>query len=160
MRIRVILLLLIVGFFMNGCLADRIKQRMYYLQMKDKIAKQKNRNRLKTRREFTAGSKVKHDATYKKEKKLYQPSQRETIKPIPDVEEISLGSHKSRKVVKKKKKKNVRKAKVSRKSKKSKKPVKKTYEPYSIEDEKKDPELLGPQTTLESNPLLEDKDKI
>lgn len=156
MRIRVVLLLLIVGFFMNGCLADRIKQRMYYLQMKDKIAKQKNRNRLKTktRREFTAESQVKHGSAYKKEKTLYQPSQRETIKPIPDVEEISLESHKSRKVVKKKRKKNVQNAKVSRKSKK---PVKKTYEPYSIEDEKKDPELLGPQTTLESNPLLEDK---
>jgi hypothetical protein len=164
MRIRVILLLIIVGFFMNGCLADRIKQRMYYLKMKDKIAQQHKNRAIKSQKLTRSSVENKeNDIVNRNQKKLYEPSAPEVIQPISDVEEVTLVSEQKKQVVKKKKKaisksNGVRKNKKVKKSKKKEK--KKSYEPYSIEDDKKDPELLGPQTTLESNPLLEQKDKI
>lgn len=162
MKVRVILLMLIVGFFLNGCLADKIKQRMYYLKMKGKIAQQQKKRVVKSQKVSPDGTRR---VVTRSHKKLYTPSSSELIKPISDVEEITPVTMQHRKVVKKRKKTTTvkTKEKVVRKSrshKKTKKVVKKSYEPYSIEDEKKDPELLGPQTTLEANPLLEKKGKI
>ncbi len=52
----------------------------------------------------------------------------------------------------KKKKKPLKPKHTHKKSKKS------TYEPYSLEEGNSDPELLGPQTTLEKNPLKKEKE--
>jgi len=58
--------------------------------------------------------------------------------------------------VKKKPKKRVKK---SKKRVKKRRAHKIAPEPYSIEKNEADPELLGPQTTLDSNPLERKKGK-
>ncbi len=122
MRLYTISILLIVAFVMNGCLVDRIKQRMQA-------------------RELMKQRQLKEVETFEKPK-LYKPS------PSPLKEE-------SRTTVVKKKSKKIKKIKkrVKTKVKKKKHTPKKVVEPYSIEKDEADPELLGPQTTLKSNPL-------
>jgi len=116
MRLYTISILLIVAFVMNGCLVDRIKQRMYA-------------------RELMKQRQLKEVKTFEKPR-LYKPSP----SPLKEESEIKVT----------KKAKNVKK-KIKRKKKKS--APKKVIEPYSIEKDEADPELLGPQTTLKSNPL-------
>ena len=126
MRLYTILTLLIVAFLMNGCLVDRIKQRMYA-------------------RELMKKQQLQEVETFKKPK-LYSPSPspltatQQPVKKVVKTTTKTLPTKKStkRKITKQKKKKRV------------KKPV---VEPYSIEKDEADPELLGPQTTLKSNPL-------
>jgi PBP1b-binding outer membrane lipoprotein LpoB len=126
MRITILSLILIIAFFMNGCLVDRIKQRMYV-------------------RKLMQQQKVQVVQSFKKPKKLYTPS------PAPNLEQSTKSTKKSIK------KKKIVKKRVTKKSKKVIKKV--TPEPYSIEKDEAAPELLGPQTTLKSNPL-KDKGKI
>jgi hypothetical protein len=115
-----------IAFLMNGCLVDRIKQRMY---AKEVMKKQQ----------------LKEVKTFQKPK-LYTPS------PSP----LTATQQPAKKVVKKSNKSIKHKKSSAKKTTTHthKKRVKKAViEPYSIEKDESDPELLGPQTTLKSNPL-------
>ncbi len=122
MRIYTLITILTISILMNGCLLDRIKQR---LSVKKQIQNKQKVVQTQTVKEYKA----------------------------PQVIE-------EKKVITKKVKKKVKKSKkVSKKSYKTKKIHKKKHihkiepEPYSIKKNEADPELLGPQTTLKSNPL-------
>ncbi len=132
MKIKIFISISLVAFLMNGCVIDRIKQRLYMKQQHKKIDVKKE----------------------DKKQELYKPSKspllvEEMILPIeeaPDNKPVSNSSVKKVKVAKKSSKREVAKRKVHS--------VKKQNpEPYSIEKNENDPELLGPQTTMESNPL-------
>ena len=178
MRIKAILLVTLIAFLMNGCLADRLKQRIYYLKMRDKngkiyTKKVVKRVRVETTKSKKASSVKRFYAPKRVKKELYMPSVINTTQVVSEVEEVPLESspvidtksystskkrtvHKVKKKVKKKTKKKRRKV-----IKKVKKHVKKKIvEPYSLESETSDPELLGPQTTIDANPLSEKKNKI
>ena len=174
MKIRVIVLIVGISFLLNGCLADKIRERVYYLKMRDSKHKQaKSKTRIgKLHKE----AKVQEEVIQKRfaksntirKKPLYMPSKAEPIEQTEEVEIVPLEEKKiTRKKVTKKKiviKEHKEYTKKRVKHKKTvKKVVKKTeqkLEPYSIESDENDPELLGPQTTLESNPLKKDIDKI
>ena len=131
MRLYTILLILI-AFLMNGCLADRIKQRIYARELKKRQLK------------YIPQKSVKNSQINKP--KLYTPSP--APKKLYQDKKEYKSSYKKKIVTKKKIKSRVSKKKVTKKR------VKKIIaEPYSIEKNEADPELLGPQTTLESNPL-------
>lgn len=132
MRIYTIFVIFLSALMLNGCLIDRIKQRLYY----EKILKQKQH-------------------LPKKRVKVYKPSKPNSeLYAKPDNIEVIPKESKIKK--KRSKKHYVKKVKKE-------KGYKITKEPYSISDNEKDPELLGPQTTLKSNPLtkksLEEKKK-
>ena len=136
MRLSIISITILVAFLMNGCLVNRIKQRI----MAQNMQKQAEQNGTVA---------VVNDFN---ETKLYQPSSAN-----PALYE-DVKKNKKRKTTKKKKKytkkkKRVKTTKKKKKYTKSKKVKKIAPEPYSIEKNEEDPELLGPQTTLKSNPL-------
>ena len=134
MRIYTILTVTLISLLLNGCILDRIKQRM---AAKQQIEKQ---------RQQTMNKKKLGQEVLKKEK-VYTPSK--ATAPIyanPNNIEVSHKTVKKISQVKKSKKhKHITKVK------------KVIPEPYSIKKGDSDPELLGPQTTLKSNPLTINK---
>jgi len=127
MRIYTIFTLFLIAFLLNGCIIDRIKKRLY---VQRQIAKQKQ----ETKKNNKLGQKVTSKKVYKPSKvsaPIYTEPKQETKKQR--VYSKSKRTVKKRKYVKKK--------------------VIIKPEPYSIEKNEADPELLGPQTTLKSNPL-------
>ena len=164
MRIYTLLTVFLVSILLNGCIVDRIKQRLAVekqLETQTQTASVKNQNL------GTEASTVKQTYVEAKRKvKTYKPSK--PTAPIyanPQQTEVKTAKPKAvvkhKAVVKKVKKKSskVSKSKVVKKVKhKRKHRVKKVVpEPYSIKKNESDPELLGPQTTLDSNPLSENK---
>jgi len=128
-------IIILISFFLNGCIIDRLKQRIY---AKNQIEKQKQIIKHRESKTTKIGSKA------SKIKKSYEPSK--ATAPIyaePDKIEV--------KPIEKNQKSNISRKK--RYAKHIKNKVKLKLEPYSIEDSEQDPELLGPQTTISSNPL-------
>ena len=164
MRIYTLLTVFLVSILLNGCIVDRIKQRLAVekqLETQTQTASVKNQN-LGTEASTAKGTYV----VAKRKVKTYKPSK--PTAPIyanPQQTEVKTAKPKAvvkhKAVVKKVKKKSskVSKSKVVKKVKhKRKHRVKKVVpEPYSIKKNESDPELLGPQTTLDSNPLSENK---
>jgi len=171
---RVILLVVAIAFVMNGCLADRIKQRLYYLKTKDKYTMQKKAKASQKAKVVSSFNREEKSRVYKATvpaRSVYKPSkvkrQEVEVEEIPiNTKEVTKKSSVSqvKKSTPKKKRKSTasKKEKTAHKKRKThSKKVKVIKEPYSLESDKQDPELLGPQTTLNANPLLEDgKDKI
>jgi len=124
--------IILISFVLNGCILDRIKQRVY---AKKQIQKQEQAIK---RREATTA-----------DKKVYTPS-KPTATIYKEEKELSVKHHKVKKASSKVK---TTKKKYSKKRHYVRKKVKLKPEPYSIEKDEQDPELLGPQTTLDSNPL-------
>jgi len=125
MQIRTLITITTISFIMNGCLLDRIQQRLSVSQnvKQNKKVEQKDTN-----------------APIKESKKEYKPSKpTEPIYTQPDKIEVTPQKPRVTKTIKRKKVKKVA--------------HKITAEPYSIKKNESDPELLGPQTTLKSNPL-------
>ena len=154
MNIKVVTVLVGIGFLMNGCLLDKIRQRVNYLQMRNSNDKQ--RLSASEREELRQSGET-------KKRDLYMPSKAEPIEEIEEVEEVALEKPKKSKPKIKKSKSRVKSKSSKPKAKHKRREVKKIkpkLEPYSIESEQGDPELLGPQTTLESNPLKKTGDKI
>jgi len=157
MRISIISLTVIFAFLMNGCLIDRIKQRRMLAEQMEK-----NRQSKLIKRSSKLGVRAKRTTLYKpssnnvevpptltqnRQPLLYTPSSIEDNNFKTKTKKYTKKSsiNKTKKVQKKRKKVN-----------KNRKKVKKvTHEPYSIEKNEADPELLGPQTTLKENPLEE-----
>ena len=179
MNIRLIVLAIGIGFVLNGCLVDKIKERIYYSKMKDgRYKRVKVKNKIgkldRTSREKTSIRKKKilvQEKTLKKP--LYMPSNVEVASvDKEEIEVVPLERKRSivTKVVEKKKvlkhssiaakKVDEEKRVVKKKVKKVSKKVEEKVEPYSISSDQHDPELLGPQTTLEENPLKKSEDKI
>ncbi len=124
MQIKTLITITTISFLMNGCLLDRIQKRLSISQN----AKQ--------------NKKIAKDLnqTINSSKKEYKPSKpTEPIYAQPDKIEVSSKKRQiNKKVHIKKPKKVVHKI---------------LPEPYSIKKNESDPELLGPQTTIKSNPL-------
>jgi hypothetical protein len=133
-KLSIISLFLIVAFGLNGCLIDRIKNRLYNRQVQHKTIKKEE---VKT--------------NYTKEK-IYKPS-----------EDRLLVQEDSKKNYIKKSHKKIKKSSKAKKSPKAKKHHSKREtikpEPFRLGDTQGDPELLGPQTTLKSNPLAKEAKK-
>jgi len=169
MRIYTLLTVFLVSILLNGCIVDRIKQRLAVekqLETQTQTASVKNQNlgteASTVKQTYVVAKKV----VAKRKVKTYKPSK--PTAPIyanPQQTEVKTAKPKAvvkhKAVVKKVKKKSskVSKSKVVKKVKhKRKHRVKKVVpEPYSIKKNESDPELLGPQTTLDSNPLSENK---
>ncbi len=128
-----------LSFTLNGCLIDKINQRLHpKSQMKKTVTDSKQKlpttalsaqNRIAAVKEYTPS---------KPSAPIYKESQKTVAK--------SKKSKKKTYIKKHTKTKKVSKSKVL------------APEPYSIEKHEKDPELLGPQTTLKSNPLTKKSD--
>ena len=125
MQIRTLITITTISFLMNGCLLDRIQKRLSISQN----AKQNNKKVVKDLNQTISNS-----------QKEYKPSKpTEPIYAQPDkIEVVPKNKQIAKKVNIKKTKKVVHKV---------------LPEPYSIKKNESDPELLGPQTTLKSNPL-------
>ena len=143
MKFYTLIAIITVSFFLNGCLADRIKQRLFP-EKKQQVARQVN-----------DGNKTEKVQPVKRKavepKKTYTPSKPTApiyTEPKPKVINKVKSSNKSYK------KKKSHKKKVYKKKVHKIKP-----EPYSIGKDEADPELLGPQTTIESNPLTKNSKK-
>jgi len=177
MRIRIIALTIGIGLLMNGCLADKLRARIYYLKMRDGSYKKVKRKK----QEAESSLKVNHTKTIEKKrvlqapmvvkKPLYTPSPAEPLVMNDDeVEVVAVDKSRSSyehnlKQRKKHTTQSAHRTKKKRDEKRKKKRVhkkktKKSLEPYSIESDQSDPELLGPQTTLESNPLKKESNNI
>ena len=128
--------IIFISFVLNGCILDRIKQRMY---AKKQIEKQEQ---VIAQRE----SKTTTKQSLYESKKVYKPS-KVTAPIYSDSNDVEVKHKKSNSSVKKNKKKYSKKRRHIRKK------VKLKPEPYSIGKDEQDPELLGPQTTMDSNPL-------
>ncbi len=140
MKKRVILIIVSITFMLNGCLIDRIKQRLAYKQSIQKRAAEKK------------------EVPAKKTKVVkYEPSKpTEPIYKNPEKIEVTPAAQPAAKpavIPAKKKKPTVKKTKKKHYTVRKKKPRTLKPEPYSISSNEQDPELLGPQTTLKSNPL-------
>lgn len=132
--------IIFISFILNGCILDRIKQRIY---AKKQIEKQEQTIKQRESR-ASLGQRA------SELKKVYKPSK--ATEPIyTEQNELEV-----------KPEVNYKKSKASVSTKSTKKTVKKKYkrkkvklksEPYSIGKDEQDPELLGPQTTIDSNPL-------
>ena len=129
MKLFTILSILMLSFILNGCFIDRIRQRMYAKKPLEE-------------RNYTIIQEGEVQVETIKKPKLYTPS-------APQI--IEEDTFKKQEVKKIKKRKKVHKRAKKRAVKK--KVHKIVDEPYSIEKNEHDPELLGPQTTLKSNPL-------
>ena len=126
MRIYTLFIIFLSALMLNGCLIDRIRQRLYYKQHTKKVQQYHKKTTIRKK-------------VYVAQKRVYKPS-----KPTAPIYKEP-----------KKRVKIVRK-KVKKRRHYTKKIHKKhilVKEPYSISSNEADPELLGPQTTLESNPL-------
>ncbi len=162
MRISTISLIIITALTMNGCLLDRIKQRQLIqrqLKEQQQHIKSNSKSNLGTRSRRASVSlnqQILPTQYAKQEPVLYTPSASNlAIEKDNYIEKRKITTNK------KYKKKTTKITKYKKRSTKHKKRVAKvTQEPYSIEKNEADPELLGPQTTLESNPLTEVKKKI
>ena len=154
--------IILISFALNGCIIDRIKQRMF---AKKQIEKQEQaiekKNRKVTQRE-TVPRKSATRQNASKSKKVYKPSKvtapiyskPEEVKVEPVVEHrYKKTAHTVKTSTKSVKKKYTKKKKHISNKKHVAKKVKIKPEPYSIEKDEQDPELLGPQTTMDSNPL-------
>jgi len=156
------------SFILNGCLVDKIKARVYSYKNPKKsktisgIVEQKSFIRTQPKRiTSTVSQQVAPKVTTRqkvvKEVATVVVSEKEATtvsvaaKEVKKVEQKSV-TKKVAKKVKVKKSKHVTK-KVTKRKKVIKRKVKQKSEPYSIEKNENDPELLGPQTTLDSNPL-------
>ena len=173
MRVRLLVFLIGLGFLLNGCLVDRIKERVYYLKMRDgtyvKVKRKVKIGKLH-KKKVKVYKKSREESLELEKKPLYMPSKPELVDSVEEVEVIPLKKPISyeKKVVKRVKKsssKVVKSKKKGSKIKKYKKVTKKKvvkkikHEPYSIGSDESDPELLGPQTTLDENPLKKAADK-
>ena len=136
MKFSTISILLILSFLMNGCLVNRIKKRVY----------QNERQQLQENNVTEVVETI-------QEPVLYTPT------PAQPITENKIRTIKKKKKVKKVKKKPKKRVKKSKKRVKKRRAHKIVPEPYSIEKNEADPELLGPQTTLDSNPLERKKGK-
>lgn len=126
MQIRTLITITTISFLMNGCLLDRIQQRLSISQ--------------------NAKQEKKAEHKIEESKKEYKPSKpTEPIYTQPDKIEVEPAKEK---VIK-----STKKTYKPKKTHKKKLVEKMAPEPYSIEKHESDPELLGPQTTLKSNPL-------
>ena len=153
-----LILIILSAFIFSGCIFDKLKKKEYsYVHSKTMYVNTnsvsyKNYNKPRST-EVKKNSKIKKKKIIKKRKYIKKVIKKTTIK-----------KDKKRKIVKKKS--TSRKQKVIKKSKKKhlyrknnnhkktyKKRVKKYFEPYSLEKNELDPELLGPQTTIKKNPL-------
>ncbi len=132
--------IILISFVLNGCILDRIKQRIY---AKKQIEKQEQAIK---RRESKSSLREKASES----KKVYKPSAA-TAPIYTDSNEVEV-KHESKH---KKSNLSIKKAKkkYSKKREHINKKVKLKPEPYSIGKDEQDPELLGPQTTISSNPL-------
>lgn len=135
-----------LSFGLNGCILDRIKQRLHPKSHKSKKIVSNN----------NISQNIQQKQTVLPVEKQYTPS-KPTAPIYKNSEKKSVESKKETKHKKIVKKKII---------KKHHKPKKIAPEPYSIEKNEQDPELLGPQTTLHSNPLtkktkaVKDKKKV
>ncbi len=153
MRASIITVTLILAFTLNGCIVDRINARLKaknnaFAQNQQTVTYQESGSK---NLGVTVVEEVPQDERfYRRVKRVYQPTPAKRY--IHKKKIIKKTIHKKRVVVKKKK--------YIKKHKRVKTKVKKVYkEPYSIEKNEADPELLGPQTTLKSNPLSKAKVK-
>ncbi len=135
MNIKIILSVALISVVMNGCLIDKIKQKIYHKSQKDRDINRKSKKLYKP-----TPSTLKVEEKFI-ENKTIAPSRREKSKKSKNSVYKS-----SKKVLKKSKTKHIKK--------------KIKPEPYSIEKDETDPELLGPQSTLDSNPLKKSKEKV
>ena len=159
MNKKILLLTVIVSIAMNGCVVDRIKQRVYAKKLKEYNLHKKQTLAVKQRKVTTTNDvKVVETITKEQPKVLYTPS-----KPNLKVDNYKKVTKKIKSKIKSKvesKEKKVVKKSASKRVKRVHKKVAKVYkEPYSIEKHESDPELLGPQTTLDSNPLVKKESK-
>ncbi len=138
MNIKIILSVALISVVMNGCLIDRIKQKVYHKSLKNRDINRRSKKLYKPT-----------PSTLKVEEKFIE---NKTI--APSRREKSKISKKSKNSVDKSSKKVAKKSKTKHIKKKIK------PEPYSIEKDETDPELLGPQSTLDSNPLKRSKEKV
>lgn len=156
MKIRVLGLLVLTGIIMNGCLADRIKQRIYMKKMQqERVAHQIQKNKKRDLKATQSSQTVENFDAHPKDVKAEEV----VVEKQKRVQSYSKPKYKTKREQKKaptlstgeNSKSNKR---VTKKNKKRKTKVKKMVrEPYSIGNHKTDPELLGPQTTLKTNPL-------
>ena len=147
MRRYTILIILISSFILNGCLADRIKQRLYVREYaKHTMIKHHNKKykNIKVEESFI-------DAP-KEEYIISAPTPTRSYTPVVVEEKKIVKKRVKKRVIKKHKKKRVAKKRI-KKYKKIKKKIS-HEEPFSIKKDEADPELLGPQTTLKANPLV------
>lgn len=138
MNLKIILSVTLISFIMNGCIIDRIKQRVYH----------------KSKKNIDVN---------KKSKKIYKPTKSELKVEEKFIENKPVVKTRSEKVKKSVKSNHSSSKKVAKKSKVKhikKKTTKIKPEPYSIEKDETDPELLGPQSTLDSNPLKRVKKSV
>ena len=130
---------ILISLLLNGCILDRIKQRIYakkQIEKQEQVIKQRE-NRASESKKVYKPSKVTDP--------IYAESNKVEVKPIKKNKQVKSSAHRI-------KKKHIRKK------------VKLKPEPYSIGKDEQDPELLGPQTTMDSNPLtnnskIKDSDK-
>jgi len=144
MKFYTLIAIIAISFIFNGCLAvDRIKQRLFP-EKRHKVARQVSSNKQVSSNQTEKVQPVKKEAV--EVKKTYTPS-----KPT-----AAIYTESEPKKIKKVKSSN----KPHKKRKAHKKKVHKIKpEPYSIGKNEEDPELLGPQTTIESNPLTKNSKK-
>ncbi len=149
MRRYTILIILISSFILNGCLADRIKQRLYareyakHTMIKHHNKKYKN---IKVEESFSYAPKEEYIISAPTTTRSYTPT-------VVTKEKRVVKKYKKKKVIKKR----IKKKRVAKKRIKKYKKIKKKIsheEPFSIKKDEADPELLGPQTTLKANPLV------
>ena len=141
MKLYTLISIIFISFVLNGCILDRIKQRIY---AKKQIQKQEQ---IINQRESKATTLKKATEA----KKVYKPSK--ATDPIYAEENKIEVKQPTTKYKKDKSSMNTIKNKYSKKIKHTRKKVALKPEPYSIGKDEQDPELLGPQTTLDSNPL-------
>ena len=129
--------IIFISFLLNGCILDRIKQRIYAQKQIEKQEKS-----IKKRESKASLGQRATDL-----KKVYKPSK--ATEPIyVEQNELEVKAED-----KHKKTKSTLSTEKTIKKKYKRKKVKLKPEPYSIGKDEQDPELLGPQTTLDSNPL-------
>ena len=154
--------IILISFALNGCILDRIKQRMFakkQIEKQEQAIEKKNSKAKATVQQSARRSDAKSKKVYKPSKPtapIY--SKPEEVKVEPKVEH----TYKKTKTVTKKRVKTVKKKHIkhAKHQKHVRKKVKIKPEPYSIEKDEQDPELLGPQTTMDSNPLTHNAETI
>jgi len=149
MRIYTLFTVFLISILLNGCIIDRIKQRLAV----EKQLKEQKKTISKTNKNLGTEINTKKVQTYTPSKPTAP------IYAKPQQVEVKIDKHKSTAKREKNKIVNTKKSKVAKKVKHKRKQIAKKIapEPYSIKKNESDPELLGPQTTLDSNPLSENK---
>ena len=140
MKFYTLISIIFISFVLNGCILDRIKQRLY---AKKQIEKQEEVIKQRESKATTVQKATEVKKVYKPSKAtapIYAEENKVEVKPVTKYK-------KAKSSVKTTKKKYSKKRKHKRKK------VALKPEPYSIGKDEQDPELLGPQTTLDSNPL-------